>query len=145
MWGMEGRASSSHFCPSAAIDPANHHLCRKALGSRQGAGSSPAPLPRVAQPLQPPPTPSHFTSNSADMDSSSPACREKGAGKGRSEWNWGSLQCQRLLSNDGLLPDPALRAGNPLPAHLSPHHESILPPCSSAQMAQERGNVVRSE
>ena len=116
--GEGGRASSSHFCPSAAIDPANHHLCeKKCWAPARAAGSTLPPLPRVASSLcrRPPP------------QCSSPRLPGKGAGKERSEWNWGSLQCQRLLSNDGLLPDPALRAGNSLPAHLSPTMKAFSP------------------
>ena len=132
MEGKGGRASSSHFCPSAVIDPANHHLCeKKCWAPARAAGSTLPPLPRVASslcsrpPTAPPPRPA---SNSADMvQCSSPRLPGKGAGKERSEWNWGSLQCQRLLSNDGLLPDPALRAGNSLPALLSSTMKAFFP------------------
>lgn len=50
--GEGGRASSSHFCPSAAIDPANHHLCeKKCWAPARAAGSTLPPLPRVASSL----------------------------------------------------------------------------------------------
>ena len=65
-WGKGGgggmvRRLSSHLCPSAAIDPVNHHLCeKKPWAPARPAGSALPPLPRVASSLCSPPTPPCF-------------------------------------------------------------------------------------
>lgn len=121
--------TSARLLPSILLTTIS---AKRSAGLPPGLLAQPCPLSlgwlpasAAAPPTAPPPRPA---SNSADMvQCSSPRLPGKGAGKERSEWNWGSLQCQRLLSNDGLLPDPALRAGNSLPAHLSPTMKAFFP------------------
>lgn len=85
--GEGGRASSSHFCPSAAIDPANHHLCeKKCWAPARAAGSTLPPLPRVAsslcsRPPPLPPLPALLQILQIWFSAAAPACRERGQGR----------------------------------------------------------------
>lgn len=135
--GVGLRRLSSHLGPSAAIDPVNHHLCeKKPWAPARPAGSALPPLPRVASSLcSPPPRPA---SNSADMARcSSPCLPGKGAGKARSEWNWGSLHHQGLLGTTGPSPLALLSVlETPPPPPLE--HSS---PGSSAETTSRKGAV----
>lgn len=80
--GVGLRRLSSHLCPSAAIDPVNHHLCeKKPWAPARPAGSALPPLPRVASSLCSPPLPALLQILQIWLSAAAPACREGGQGR----------------------------------------------------------------